>query len=264
MLVFSAASHSARTNFNALTGNWWNPSRSGEGLVISDIEGDIAVMAWFTYDPARPGSPIWLTGAAVIADDTISFDLVSTRGGRFGVDFDPSLVERVPWGRATLTVQSCNRLSMTYTALSGASGTIQLERSLPMSTPLCEPYTQFSGQTFEGLRRARALTPSDGNCPRVTFNPDETSLSVTASANQITLLLDNFFDGQCRLRGAFTRRDNSIAGSGTYLCSEGLREGTWTILNARVGATVADLTVRLESASGTCRQEVQFRGVIPP
>lgn len=37
---------------HAQTAHWYNPDRSGEGLVLEILSADSAVVYWFTYDEA--------------------------------------------------------------------------------------------------------------------------------------------------------------------------------------------------------------------
>lgn len=72
---------------------WHDPARSGEGFMLENIDGERALVYWFTYDDA--GNQRWLTGLGAIEGNRIRFpQLFLTTGGRFGPDFDPSQVQR--------------------------------------------------------------------------------------------------------------------------------------------------------------------------
>jgi len=44
------------------SGQWWNPSRDGEGLFVEILPEPAISISWFTYDEV--GNQIWLTGYA--------------------------------------------------------------------------------------------------------------------------------------------------------------------------------------------------------
>lgn len=72
---------------------WHDPARSGEGFMLENIDGQRALVYWFTYDDS--GNQRWLTGLGAIEGNRIRFpQLFLTTGGRFGPGFDPSLVQR--------------------------------------------------------------------------------------------------------------------------------------------------------------------------
>ncbi len=257
----------ARTLYNGFTGTWWNPSRSGEGVFIHELQNDTLIVAWFTYDPANPGKQLYLVGSAAVTDDTVAVDVVSTSGGVFGTDFNPALVQRPPWGRLTLALVGCETLNLTYSPSGGTGGTIQLQRILPMTSALCEPVVALAGQRYEGVRTFRIVSnpATSSGCLSVTF-PSSTSASfvLNASGNMLTLDYDNFFDKQCRFQGGFSRRDNAVFSNGNYLCSNGFIGGTWTSSNIRLGAKYVEIDVDLTNTDATCSQALKFRAVVPP
>lgn len=93
----------------ALSGSWYDPSRTGEGLVLefaSASSGNSATVYWFTH---RDGEPYWLIGNAGYTPGTeaITVDLVEVSGANFGADFDPDDVQSEPWGAISLEFDSC-------------------------------------------------------------------------------------------------------------------------------------------------------------
>ncbi|NBD96469.1 MAG: hypothetical protein GVY11_08350 [Gammaproteobacteria bacterium] len=92
---------------SGLSAHWFNPERSGEGLVLEILSDDTALVYWFTYD--EEGNQRWLIDVGTIDGNRIEFPaLTETRGGRFGPDFDPDEVEQEVVGDATLQFDSCN------------------------------------------------------------------------------------------------------------------------------------------------------------
>lgn len=89
-----------------LSGAWYDPQRSGEGLLIETLNDESALVIWFTYPPSGLGAQAWLLGVGrVQGHGVVVADLRSVRGARFGAAFDPDDVVRQPWGQLRLAVQ---------------------------------------------------------------------------------------------------------------------------------------------------------------
>ena len=87
-----------------ISGAWYDPERDGEGFIVEVIEDGRGVVYWFTYTPDGSGRQAWMMGDGQFDGTTLSVDnLIQPRGGIFGIDFDPELVDRVPWGSLTMT-----------------------------------------------------------------------------------------------------------------------------------------------------------------
>src|SRR3977135_2241733 len=85
----------------AFSGSWFDPARSGEGFTLQVLDNGTALAVWFTYPPA--GSAARQAGVMAqdgrIEGDRIRFQTVfTTRGPRFGAQFDPAQLQLVPWG----------------------------------------------------------------------------------------------------------------------------------------------------------------------
>ena len=93
-----------------LSGSWWGgSSRSGEGFLIdvgyTDF-GTTLVVSFYTYD--NMGNQVWLIGPAFeINSNTATVDFEMPVGAKWGTEFDPLEVNRVPWGTGTFTFTSC-------------------------------------------------------------------------------------------------------------------------------------------------------------
>jgi len=116
----------------ALSGSWYNPATSGQGLQIEvypDRAGSgVATLFgnWFTYDDA--GHQQWLVMQGNLAQSHgASFDL--TVGLSAGGNFDaPPVVPAVAIGSATMTFVDCSHAALTFTLDDGRSGTIPYVR----------------------------------------------------------------------------------------------------------------------------------------
>lgn len=116
----------------SLSGSWYNPQRSGEGLMLELVDEDrpTAVVSFYTYAADGSGEQVWLIGSGPLAGDTAIVDLMITQGTAFGDDFDADLVERTPWGQVRIQFLSDRSAILEYDAsLAGyGSGEIELQR----------------------------------------------------------------------------------------------------------------------------------------
>lgn len=121
----------------SFSGFWWNPARSGEGLLMEfgELGGrPFLFVIFFSYDPTTR-TPVFIAGGDFYdrsSSAPIAFDVNLTTGGRFGPTFNPNEVSRPIWGRFTVTVNGCNSVMLDYasTLPTYGSGSIALQRFL--------------------------------------------------------------------------------------------------------------------------------------
>jgi hypothetical protein len=126
--VTCSASGTSTTNADfALSGNWYDPATSGQGVTV-EVNPASAVLffAWYTYAPAGANAGAagqrWYTGQAAFAPGlrSIAAQLYATTGGTFSaISAAPNTV---PVGTATLTFQSCTQATLAYQFTGGSSG----------------------------------------------------------------------------------------------------------------------------------------------
>lgn len=151
-----------------LSGVWWDPARSGEGLLVEMISNELAVVSWFTYPPSGSndgGEQRWLGGLGRIRENGVEVDDVREyRGGRFGQAFDPAEVESLPWGRIELALGRCGEMGLRYAGPQGWGDGEQrlqifsdvgmgLARCLnvqPSPLPPRSPFARYSGSWYRG------------------------------------------------------------------------------------------------------------------
>ena len=98
---------------NGVSGSWFNPERSGEGWILSNLPDSRAVMFWFTYNHA--GEQMWLIGVGDVTESTISFDeVLRPGGGVFGPGFNPADVELDNWGSLQFSFSSCDEATVNW------------------------------------------------------------------------------------------------------------------------------------------------------
>ncbi len=123
------------------SGNWYNPSTSGQGLVV-EVNGasDSVFFAWYTYAPNSAATGAagqrWYTGQGMHfpSAHTMNVALYQTVGGAFDTPTPPTQATTAV-GTATLTFASCTTASLAYAFTGGTSaghlGTIALQRAGP-------------------------------------------------------------------------------------------------------------------------------------
>jgi hypothetical protein len=127
----------------ALSGNWYDPATSGQGLTIDVNPGSGTVfVAWYTYAPTGVGAGVagqrWYTAQPTSFTPgarSIPLTIYETTGGVFDQPAVPG-ARTVAVGTATLAFQSCSAATWSFTftggSSSGSSGTIALKRVGPL------------------------------------------------------------------------------------------------------------------------------------
>jgi len=139
-----ASCNGIRSHRSGLGGAFYDPQRNGEGIVLHVIDERRALLVFFGYD--QHGEQMWVLGDGEIEGDELVFQApFSTRGGRFGPDFNPDDVVQLPWGGMRLSL-ACDSNDFFYQALDPELGTgqLNLERLSGQAGVLCD-----EGSTFE-------------------------------------------------------------------------------------------------------------------
>jgi hypothetical protein len=119
----------------ALTGSWYNPPTSGQGLEIEvypDLSGTgtgFLFGGWFTND--AQGNPQWYTLQGSLAAShgaSYSLAIAESTGGNFNA---PPITQAVADGTATLTFYDCSHAALAYKFNDGRNGTIPFVRLTP-------------------------------------------------------------------------------------------------------------------------------------
>jgi hypothetical protein len=55
-----------QSEFQQFSGAWYDPERSGEGLIVEVLPDDRANVYWFTYEPGESGRQAWMIGQGQI------------------------------------------------------------------------------------------------------------------------------------------------------------------------------------------------------
>ncbi len=115
------------------SGSWYNPERSGHGLVIeitNSSSGTQAVVSWYHYAPDGSGDQVWLIGNGPVVGDTAIVELNQTSGAVFGEGFNSNDVNITNWGQVRIKFNSCTQATLSYDSLveGFGSGTEPLTR----------------------------------------------------------------------------------------------------------------------------------------
>ncbi len=65
-----------------LSGSWYDPSRSGEGIIVQQLGEDSALLYWFTFD--EQGEPMWLFDVGMVRDTGADWPALQRTRGHFG------------------------------------------------------------------------------------------------------------------------------------------------------------------------------------
>ncbi len=117
------------------SGSWYNPAKSGHGLVLEitenvDGSGTRAMVSWYHYNADGSGQQIWLVGVGPVVGDTAIVDVLQTEGAIFGEAFDADDVNSTNWGQIKIKFNSCTDATLYYDSVveGYASGTEPLTR----------------------------------------------------------------------------------------------------------------------------------------
>jgi hypothetical protein len=109
------------------TGLWYDPDNPGHGIYLHVISPYQASASWNVFQ--TDGQPLWLIGDGQVESGQIEFAAYQVAGGRFPPNFDDLPPDLEPWGRFTITFDSCLTALFEWERESDQSfGQIRLER----------------------------------------------------------------------------------------------------------------------------------------
>ena len=109
----------AATAVARISGAWFDPQRSGEGLAILGFVANRLSVTWFTYDPVDANRQTWISAEGSFDGRVFEGAAQITRGTVFGPGFDASAVQRIPWGTVRLEFEGCNARLRWQSSLAG-------------------------------------------------------------------------------------------------------------------------------------------------
>ncbi len=113
----------------AFTGNWFDPTQSGQGLMLEVLSDNRLLAYWFSFDPAGD-SQAWFGGIGTYSGSTATIpDMIQPTGSRWIPNFDPGAIMLQPWGSLTFSFQNCDNGQVEFTSGIGyGSGSMNLSR----------------------------------------------------------------------------------------------------------------------------------------
>lgn len=133
-----------------MTGNWYDPNHSGEGIQVEVGELQASgstfprfiTIAWYTFDSS--GTPYWLFGSGVFnaGDTSAVVTLGYSYGGGFAGNFGASATQK-QWGTFNVRFLDCGTMQFSYQSASG----------LPQGVP-----TGSNTKTWTRLTQMNGLT----------------------------------------------------------------------------------------------------------
>ena len=114
-----------------MSGNWYDPARSGHGLQLEFTDqSNMALAIWFVFGPDGGQNWIYAQGTYDPARNTMTMPAVISNGARFPPLFKSSDLQTTPWGSITLTFADCDHGTLTWNStLPGyGAGTMSISR----------------------------------------------------------------------------------------------------------------------------------------
>lgn len=143
----------------SFSGSWYAPERNGEGFTLQILDNGMAHALWFTYPPAgATAQQAWIyASGGIIEGDTIRFtSAYTTRGPRFGAQYDPAALQLIPWGTIEFRFTGCNGGQVSYAGPAAwGSGGYAVNRLSALSELECTGKRRLSSsgtRLIEGMR----------------------------------------------------------------------------------------------------------------
>jgi hypothetical protein len=168
---FSGLGGGVELNQQGLTGSWYDPAKSGQGVEV-EVFADAAsgtgstLVSWFTYDTVAGAEDRerWYTaqGPVLTGQPSASLTLYQNTGGNFNAP--PATTARAV-GAATLSFSSCTggQLAYSFTDGSGRMGNIALTRlTRNVTCSPAMPYPTNADFALSGNWYAGAATSGQG------------------------------------------------------------------------------------------------------
>lgn len=122
----TASSISPDARFSGL---WYDQTRPGEGYVIEILSDGRALLAWYTYPPPlKVGDQRWVFAQGRVQDHGLVFDdAFMTENGRFDLQYDPSVVRYIPFGKVNVAFDRCGHGFLEYESVDPEYGSGRYE-----------------------------------------------------------------------------------------------------------------------------------------
>jgi len=111
------------------TGSWFDPTQSGQGLMLEVLSDKRLLAFWFSFNPAGD-QQAWFGGVGTYSGNTATItDVALPTGGRWIPNFNQNAIVLNPWGTLTFTFSDCNHGKVDFNSVYGyGSGSMNLTR----------------------------------------------------------------------------------------------------------------------------------------
>jgi hypothetical protein len=127
-----AGDNGADASNNLLSGFWYNPATSGQGLVL-DVNpiNQLLFAGWYTYANDGSGGQRWYTLQTALTPGATSVEspILTATGGAFDA---PNPVVPQTVGTAQVVFESCTSMTVNYTFKDGTKGNMKLQPTGPV------------------------------------------------------------------------------------------------------------------------------------
>lgn len=100
------------------SGSWYDPAKDGQGFVVQVLDGNSALVTWFTFD--TEGQQAWMQAVGRIEGQRMVFDeLLRFTGPSFGDAYDPADRQAIASGRLEIEFDDCHGGQARYEGAGG-------------------------------------------------------------------------------------------------------------------------------------------------
>lgn len=140
--AYFAVTQSSTSVDGHMSGNWYDPARSGQGIQLEFTDqNNTAIAVWFVFGPDGGQNWIYAQGTYDSTKASVTLQATMKTGARFPPLFKPSDVQSTSWGSITLAFTDCNNgtLSWNSTLPGYAIGSMPLSRLTSIRGTKCPP-----------------------------------------------------------------------------------------------------------------------------
>ena len=102
-----------------ITGSWFDPATSGQGLVLHPMSDGQMIVSFYGYKDNS--ERLWLIGnytGQVTKGEPLVINMITASGGSFG-GFTPQDITETPWGTLTINFAGCDKATATLDGVDG-------------------------------------------------------------------------------------------------------------------------------------------------
>ncbi len=125
---------------SGISGSWFNPETNGQGFNIEVFGSNLMLVYFYTFD--TKGNNLWLIGVGDFEAGEAGAEMMTSSGGQFPPNFDPSKITHSDWGKLHLHFSDCNHGTAQWTVAPDntlfQSGQFLIQRITSIPGLLCQ------------------------------------------------------------------------------------------------------------------------------